>query len=87
MTESTASDKTTKCRYEFAESIPANLIEPSEVSTIISGIYTEQSHARHTVDSDYALALQLQTYINGGVGNPRQHSQLMNKNRSAMKQL
>lgn len=53
------------CRYEFAESIPANNIEPYDVRAIISGMHYGNGNAQHSVDSDHELALQLQSYING----------------------
>jgi NAD-dependent SIR2 family protein deacetylase len=67
------SDKS-PCKYEFQESIPANEIEPPGVRTIISGIYTQDDDVGSSVDSDYALALELQNYLNGaGNGNQRRN--------------
>jgi len=46
------------CKYEFAESMPVDKIEPAHVRAIISGVYTHDTI--HSLDSDYELALELQ---------------------------
>ena len=62
--DSNKDDKVSICRYEFAESIPTHSIEPPDIRTIFSGDINQDGNVRHSVDSDFALALQLQGYIN-----------------------
>jgi NAD-dependent SIR2 family protein deacetylase len=59
-----SNDASALCKYAFEESIPANMIEPSHVRNIISGIYNEGSSGS-SFDSDYILALQLHSSLNG----------------------
>ena len=68
-------DKVIECRYEFAESIPSNCIEPPDIRTIFSRDVNQDGKVSHSIDSDFALALQLQEYINkpGSESGHRRH--------------
>ena len=64
------------CKYEFAESMPVDKIEPTNIRAIISGVYTKDEN--HSLDSDYALALELQHNPNAAKkpsnGSPAKHN-------------
>eukprot|EP00804_Cyclotella_cryptica_P013302 CCRYP_018640-RA/>CCRYP_018640-RA protein AED:0.04 eAED:0.04 QI:0/0.66/0.5/1/0.66/0.5/4/1914/519 len=53
-----------QCKYEFEESIPVSLIQPPHVRSILSGIYTSDGNVASSVDTDYALAMELHSSFN-----------------------
>lgn len=71
--DSSDTGKPAQCRYEFLESIPAHEIIPAEVGATLSGVCNEDGKVQHSVDSDYALALELHNYINGHASDNARH--------------
>ncbi|KAL7477686.1 hypothetical protein ACHAW6_003481 [Cyclotella cf. meneghiniana] len=66
------------CKYEFEESIPVSLIEPPHVRNILSGIYSRDGSVVSSVDTDYALAIELHSSLNEAGRRRGRHSNLMN---------